>query len=160
MTKTHCDACDRTFKNEEALEMHNRAVHSKNAVTPPIKSKGYIKWLIIGAAVVIVGFFIVSAVGGEGEYDEFATCLTDSGAKMWGAYWCPNCLEQKKMFGKSWDKVDYIECSLPNAGGQTEQCQSAGISGYPTWEFSGGERISGSQPLAALSQKTGCALPG
>jgi thiol-disulfide isomerase/thioredoxin len=32
-----------------------------------------------------------------GKYDEFAKCLTDNGAKFYGAFWCPHCQAQKKM---------------------------------------------------------------
>ncbi len=31
----------------------------------------------------------------------FARCLTDRQVKMYGAYWCPHCAEQKEMFGES-----------------------------------------------------------
>jgi hypothetical protein len=44
------------------------------------------------------------------RYDTFADCLTESGAKMYGTDWCPHCKNQKKLFGSSFDKVDYINC--------------------------------------------------
>ena len=63
------------------------------------------------------------------------------------------------MFGKSWKKVNYIECSLPNNEGQTEECQAAGIQGYPTWEFADGERMTSLLSLEQLSSITNCPLP-
>ncbi|MFH1400946.1 MAG: hypothetical protein ABIH41_05485, partial [Nanoarchaeota archaeon] len=33
--------------------------------------------------------------------DDFARCLTQSGATMYGASWCPHCNDQKEMFGSS-----------------------------------------------------------
>ena len=31
--------------------------------------------------------------------DSFAQCLTSKGMKMYGAWWCPHCAEQKESFG-------------------------------------------------------------
>ncbi len=89
---------------------------------------------------------------------EFAQCLTEKGAVMYGAYWCSHCINQKKLFGDSWEFVNYVECSLPGGKGQTEVCVKAGIEGYPTWEFADGSRQSGELSLAALSTTTGCPL--
>jgi uncharacterized lipoprotein NlpE involved in copper resistance len=116
--------------------------------------------LIIGIAIslLMLGCANQPSSGG-GELDSFATCLTESGAKMYGAFWCPHCKDQKAGFGESWDKVNYIECSLPSGQGQTAVCQQAGIQGYPTWEFADGERASGNLPHADLARITGCPLP-
>ena len=105
------------------------------------------------------GYFATKGGSTKPNLDGFAQCLTERNAKMWGAYWCPHCQNQKKEFGKSWDKVKYIECSLPGGSGQTNECKEAGIEGYPTWEFEGGERIGGEVPLTDLAEKTGCSLP-
>ncbi len=94
------------------------------------------------------------------EMDAFAQCLTDKGVKMYGAYWCPHCQNQKEMFGDSWEKVDYVECSLPEKAGQTQFCKDEGIKGYPTWEFSDGPRIEGEVTFQQLSERTGCSLGG
>jgi len=91
--------------------------------------------------------------------DTFTQCLTERGAKMYGAYWCPHCLDQKEMFGKSWNNINYIECSLPGKSGQTEVCNLAGITSYPTWEFADGSRLEGVQPFEVLAQKSGCTAP-
>ena len=93
-----------------------------------------------------------------GEHDTFAQCLTDNGVKMFWAYWCPHCLNQKELFGNSWEKVNYIECSLPGGQGQTAFCEQQGITGYPTWEFGDGTRVAGEISLEELSGKSGCAL--
>jgi hypothetical protein len=103
---------------------------------------------------------LLSACGGEtGPGEVFAKCLTDSGAVMYGAYWCPHCLNQKESFGDSWTYVNYVECSLPNRAGQTEVCAAADIKGYPTWEFADESRQSGEVPLETLAEVTGCVLP-
>lgn len=93
------------------------------------------------------------------ELDTFAQCLSDQGAKFYGAFWCPHCQNQKTLFGKSEKHLPYIECSTPDGQRQLDICIDAGIEGYPTWEFSSGERLSGEIPLEVLAEKTGCVLP-
>lgn len=93
-----------------------------------------------------------------GNIDGFAQCLSDKGAKFYGAFWCSHCASQKKMFGDSFEKVNYIECSTPDGNSQLKECEEAGISGYPTWKFADDTRIEGEVTLEALSQKTGCEL--
>ncbi|HLC65549.1 MAG TPA: hypothetical protein VJI46_05505 [Candidatus Nanoarchaeia archaeon] len=92
------------------------------------------------------------------NYDTFAKCLSEKGVKMYGAYWCSHCENQKEMFGDSWKYVNYVECSLPNRGGQTGICKDAKIEGYPTWEFADGSRLSGELSFETLSQKSGCQI--
>ena len=92
------------------------------------------------------------------QYDNFAKCLTDNGVKMYGAYWCSHCNNQKEMFGGSMRYIDYTECSLPNNSGQTQVCLNANIDSYPTWEFKDGSRMQGELTLEQLSQKSGCSL--
>lgn len=93
----------------------------------------------------------------EGPGDKFAKCLTENGAKMYGAFWCPHCTEQKEAFGTSWEHISYIECSKPDKT-QTEFCTNAVISSYPTWEFADGNREVGKLSFAVLAEKTGCTL--
>ncbi len=80
--------------------------------------------------------------------------LTRSGAKFYGAYWCPHCKEQKEMFGASVDRLPYIECSPggPQAP-QASECEAARVDTYPTW-FINGERhvgVLGFKDLADFS---------
>ena len=117
--------------------------------------------LIIGSVLFIALFIggIVWYQSTPGELDQFATCLSDSGAKFYGAFWCPHCQKQKTMFGKSKNLLPYVECSNPDGKTQTKACIDAGIESYPTWEFVGGERLTGEIPLATLAEKTDCELP-
>ncbi len=72
-----------------------------------------------------------------------AKSLTDSGAKFYGASWCPHCADQKEFFRSTIKDVPYIECSTGGAGSpQTQVCIDAKIQSYPTWEFAGGVRAS------------------
>lgn len=127
------------------------------------KSNKVVWGIIIGVVTVVILVSWASVAGftlfeGNGEYDIFAQCLTDSGAKMFGAYWCPHCQSQKDIFGSSWKHVDYVECSLPNRAGQTQVCIDEGITSYPTWEFASGQRVGGVIGLEQLSQLSGCSL--
>jgi len=93
------------------------------------------------------------------KYDAFATCVKDSGAKFYGAFWCPHCQDQKTMFKQSAKLLPYIECSTPDGQGQTQICKDANVTGYPTWEFADGTRVNGVAQFATLSEKTSCVLP-
>ena len=115
--------------------------------------------ILLFVVVPVVLFAMLSTKPPEsGKYDALASCLTDKGVKFYGAYWCSHCKAQKEMFGSSFERLKYIECSLPGGQGQTEECNKAGIKGYPTWEFGDGERLSGEVALATLAEKSECSL--
>jgi hypothetical protein len=63
------------------------------------------------------------------------------------------------MFGYAFQYVQYVECSPEGQRTMNDTCKQADIKGYPTWQFAGGSRVEGPQPLDVLSQKTGCKLP-
>ncbi|MEK7452402.1 MAG: hypothetical protein AAB664_03615, partial [Patescibacteria group bacterium] len=116
-----------------------------------------------GAAVlVVVGLIVYAArtqsVPANPKIDAFAQCLTDQGVKMFGAWWCPHCKEQKDLFGKSFEKIAYTECAVPNSQGMNQTCKNAKIEGYPTWEFKDGSRLSGIQTLDILGGKANCVI--
>lgn len=117
----------------------------------------YIGGVILALALIVGGTWWYQAT--PGKFDTFAQCLDESGATFYGAFWCPRCQEQKELFGKSEKHLPYTECSTPNGQGQLQVCIDADIKGYPTWEFSDGERVTGVVPLEALFGKTGCELP-
>lgn len=121
----------------------------------------YIYVLLI--IVVIGGLIVVRQFSDTHEqvtsvFDGFAQCLDDSGAKFYGAFWCPHCNEQKALFEHS-TKLPYIECSTPDRQSQTQICINENITGYPTWKFSDGSVERGVVPLDILAEKTGCTLP-
>ena len=91
--------------------------------------------------------------------DSFAQCLNAKGAKMYGAWWCPHCADQKEMFGFAFQHVNYVECSPEGQRTINDVCKQAGIKNFPTWQYPDGSRIEGTQPLAVLGQKTGWKLP-
>jgi hypothetical protein len=95
------------------------------------------------------------------KYDSFARCLADRQVKMYGAYWCPHCAEQKEMFGESFALAPYVECGVAGDRRAEQQvCKDAGIQHFPTWQFPPtGQRVEAVIPLADLSSRTGCPLP-
>lgn len=101
-----------------------------------------------------------NAPKGPSELDGFAQCLSDSGAVFYGAFWCPHCKEQKKMFGSSERLMPYVECSTADGRAQTPICAERGIESYPTWVFADGATSTGTLSLETLAARTGCVLPG
>ncbi len=111
---------------------------------------------VLAVAVVIAG--IVWYSNRPGKYDTFASCIAESKAQFFGAFWCPHCISQKTLFGKSAKNLPYVECSTPNGQGQTKACADAKIQGYPTWQFADGSRKSGELSLVELASSTSCVL--
>lgn len=93
------------------------------------------------------------------KYDAFAKCLTQKNVRMYGLETCTHCLEQKELFGASFQYVNYTECLIPGARQLQPECQAAGVKRFPTWQFSDGSRNEGTMPLQAIADKTGCTLP-
>ena len=116
-------------------------------------------WVIVLVALVGLLVFLINKPVGPGKYDELASCINESGAKYYGAFWCPNCQNQEALFGASKRLLPYIECSTPDGRDQLPVCRDAGIEGYPTWEFADGSRLSGTLDLETLSSLTNCPLP-
>jgi hypothetical protein len=118
------------------------------------------KELVWGAIVIV---FIAGYAGWwyytNHHYDDFAKCLTSKQAKMYGAYWCPHCIEQKEEFGRSFRYVNYVECAIKGSREMTPACKAANIQHFPTWQFGTSPPVEGRFPLQELSDKTGCSLP-
>lgn len=109
---------------------------------------------------VLAGFvgLLVYAANQPGKYDTFAQCINDSGTKFYGAFWCPHCQATKAMFGKSAKKLPYIECSTADGKSQLPVCTEKEVSGYPTWIFPDGSKLTGEQTMQTLADKTNCPL--
>ena len=117
-------------------------------------------WGGVGILFVTGGLFGVAKLNERpGALDGFASCLAERSAIFYGAFWCPNCGVQKQTFGRSSRLLPYVECSTADGKGQIPLCAEKGITGYPTWDFKSGERMTGVLPLQTLADKTGCALP-
>ena len=103
---------------------------------------------VVVVFVVILGMYFLQKSEPTTEYAQddlatFATCLRESGAKFYGAFWCGHCRNQKAAFKESADLLPYIECSSED----------------PTWEFSDGTRLTGEVSFSVLAEKSGCPAP-
>ena len=69
---------------------------------------------------------------------ELAKHLKQTGAKMYGAYWCSHCYEEKLVFGQpAVADLPYIECAPDGKNSQTAACKEAGVRAFPTWIVNG-----------------------
>lgn len=89
--------------------------------------------------------------------------LHSIGAKMYGAFWCSHCIEQKQIFGREASELlDYVEC-FPEGYRKgvkiAKACADARIEGFPTWVING-EVLSGDKELSELAQVSGFDLDG
>nr|XP_051183452.1 thiol-disulfide oxidoreductase LTO1 isoform X2 [Lolium perenne] len=84
--------------------------------------------------------------------------LHSIGAKMYGAFWCSHCNDQKQMFGReAMEVLDYVEC-FPNGAGKgkkmANECAATGLDGFPTWIING-KLLSGDKELSVLAEESG-----
>ena len=114
---------------------------------------------IVAIVVLIGGISVFAATRPPHVLAAFAQCLGEKKVTFYGAFWCPHCQEQKKLFGRAAKDLPYIECSTPDGNGQKAECKEKGITNYPTWDFAIGDRISTVLTPETLAEKTGCVLP-
>ena len=108
---------------------------------------------------VIIVFILIIAIYGyksitgrviePGQSDELAQYLTQQGVKMYGTEWCSHCKNQKKLFGNSFQYIDYVDCDI-----NRQECLDAGVSGYPTWKINN-QNYPGEQSFERLASLTG-----
>lgn len=100
------------------------------------------------------GTIAITTSSGAAEIS-LAQHLKQTGAKMYGAFTCPHCQNQKGLFGKqAADQLNYIECHPQGKNAQPDLCTSAGIQGFPTWEI-GGKLYQGEKTLKELADLSG-----
>ncbi|PQO44692.1 peptidylprolyl isomerase [Blastopirellula marina] len=87
-----------------------------------------------------------------------AKAITDSGAKFYGAVWCPHCTEQKELFGDGGEYLPFIEVTNPDRT-LNDLGTSLSITKLPTWVFANGTRVEGTLTISQLVQYTGVAVP-
>jgi uncharacterized membrane protein len=98
--------------------------------------------------------YAISTTSGAAELD-LAQHLKQIGAKMYGAFTCPHCQNQKQLFGKdAAAQLNYIECHPQGKNSQTDLCMKANIQGFPTWEIKG-KQYQGEKTLAELADLSG-----
>ncbi|KAM5546908.1 thiol-disulfide oxidoreductase LTO1 [Rosa sericea] len=87
--------------------------------------------------------------------------LNAIGAKMYGAFWCSHCVEQKQMFGREAAKeLNYVECfpgGFRKGTIMAKACIDAKLEGFPTWVING-QVLSGEKDLLELAEASGFEL--
>ncbi|KAK9866288.1 hypothetical protein WJX84_007719 [Apatococcus fuscideae] len=87
------------------------------------------------------------------EAPALAKRLREAGAKMYGAFWCTHCHDQKEEFGReAMSDFPYVECypdGVKNGTGVAKECIDADVKAFPTWIING-QHIEGQQTFAAL----------
>jgi len=116
------------------------------------------KHLIIGGIGVVVlsiaGYFVVNA-NSTYTTEDFAECLSSADIVMYGTDWCTHCADQKKMFGDAFSEINFVNCDF-----NPEECDAAGIQGYPTWKI--GDELLGNpgvKTFLELATAGECNLP-
>lgn len=120
-----------------------------------IKQKHLIIVAVVAVMAVAIYFLGTSFTGqyvADGDYDDFAKCLTEKGAVMYGSKNCGHCGRQKSMFGDSFQYITYVECSE-----QQSVCQEKNVRFVPAWEING-ELQTGLKSLEQLADMAGCTL--
>jgi hypothetical protein len=129
--------------------------------------------------IVISSLIVITSCSSGQEYtkeqvNSLATCLVDKGVLEYGAFWCPTCAKQAKLFGDSDSIIKqgvYVECDprcdvpindLPKACkgqvGYPAQCLNNDVDKYPNWQFPDGQKLVGAIELSVLAETAGCTL--
>ena len=107
--------------------------------------KGLLIFLFLSATVFAGSYSLQKPASNSPEYlgkssekqESLAIHLSETGAVMYGAYNCPHCIDQKKMFGEAFRHIEYVECSSKGPDPKPSLCFVKGIRNYPTWEING-----------------------
>jgi hypothetical protein len=101
--------------------------------------------------------WVVTSRSGNSELT-LAAHLQKTGAKLYGAWWCPHCYEQKQLFGQEAVQASFeslaIECAEDGLNNQIERCRQQEIQGFPTWIIKG-QKYPGVQSPAKLAELSG-----
>ena len=121
-----------------------------------LKEASVVAVLIVGGLHLHYSGVFDEAAGPEDpQLQALAIHLTETGAKFYGAYWCPRCQEQKALFKASADRLPYVECSSGGRGSPlTAPCVANDIRSYPTWIVDD-QRFTGLQTPRTLAGAAG-----
>jgi len=80
--------------------------------------------------------------------------LRQTGATMYGAYWCPYCNRQEALFGDAVSQLNIVECDPKGENPRPDLCRQARVTSFPTWKING-QTISGLRSLEELAELSG-----
>lgn len=133
-----------SFKHESHKAEHKaeKTIEKKSS-----KKLIYISISSVIIVLIVAGFAYSFVQSNKPSYlDDFAKCLTEKGAVMYGAQFCQYTHGQKGMFGNSIKFVDYRDFTEDN-----------NIRITPTWKING-QYYENAQSLDRLASITGCAI--
>lgn len=93
----------------------------------------------------ITGYFT-----GEDEKTKMALCLREQQAEFYGNEYCADCEKQIKLFGRSFEKLSYVDC-----GSEVELCP--GIDEVPAWHINK-TIYYGYKNFSELKEISGCVI--
>ena len=132
---------------------------SNSETLAPILGQSFPRRLTAICAALAAGCLVSCSRGEDASFEiNLAEHLQATGARMYGAFWCPHCENQKELFGKAVDLVPYVECDPEGKDSQAQLCQEKEIPGYPTWEINGKFYVGG-RSLKELAQLSDFPLP-
>jgi hypothetical protein len=109
----------------------------------------------LDASVGEIPTLLASETATESAEVQLARYLTEIGAQMFGAYWCPHCHHQRERFGQdAFQLIDYVECDPRGEDARAQLCRDEQIEGYPTWKING-QLYPGDRSLEELADLSG-----
>jgi len=92
------------------------------------------------------------------DFKALAQAIADSGAKFYGADWCPLCTQQKAMFREGYDDLPFFEVTNPDRSANALGLEQ-NITQLPTWVFADNTRVVDVLEIEELLQYTGVTIP-
>ena len=129
----------------EHLERERTLAEHKHSQKQKKKKTLIIVGSTLAILILVISAYVIVRAVTPGTWDNFAKCLNEKGAVMYGALsWCKYTQEQAGMFGKSFKYLNY-----------KDHTEFPGIKKTPTWVIDGKwyENVQSFQTLAAA---TGC----
>jgi uncharacterized membrane protein len=81
-----------------------------------------------------------------------ASDLKSLNSRMFGAFWCSHCYDQKQELGyEAMESIPYVECDREGYNNERDLCKEQKVPGYPTWEI-GGKLFPGERSLEELRE--------
>lgn len=147
-----CNICNRDFISEESLKQHNEMKHPVKEKKIKVNKKKYIILSLFILIVLFSSMTIYSYAKKPGKYNDFAKCLTEKGAVIYGNDYCSYTNIQLNFFGKSKEYLNYIKCA-----DNEKLCNEKSVKTTPTWEIDG-KMYEQVQTFEKLSAITGCEI--
>jgi hypothetical protein len=134
----------RTIKN--TAETDSKVFQQEKSSTKPNMLKRAIIISLIAIVVIVAGSLTINFANAKkpGQFDDFAKCLNDEGAIMYGANFCQYSHGQKGMFGNSFKYIDYQDYT-----------EDPNVKVTPTWKINGAY-YQNVQTFDRLATLTGC----